>query len=242
MDETTTMTRRQKFQRFFAQRNDYRFFVGIPLAHPRGWDQVFALETDTLAAANLRGYRIENVRSWLVAYSETGEILDAENLFEPLPPGVNFIMSGKLPLPKFSDADLQHGRTLIRIQFSRSSTHPKTANYYCTSLTNISTSKLRCHSFGAYRITRDGFKLFTVTGTLFSASQFEDWYGVRRGGWIEPGETVSDPNNYGRDCIWVYHCETNQNVKFHVGDKCPSINFLGHLWELFRRQRIGTGC
>jgi hypothetical protein len=29
MDDTTTAARRQKFQRFFAQRNDYRIYVGV---------------------------------------------------------------------------------------------------------------------------------------------------------------------------------------------------------------------
>ena len=62
MDETATMARLQKFQRFFAQRNDYRIFVGIPLSQPRGWDQILALEMDTLAAMDLRAYPIKDIR------------------------------------------------------------------------------------------------------------------------------------------------------------------------------------
>ena len=225
------MMRRQKFQRFFAQRNDYRIFVGVPLAQPRGWDQVLALEIDALAAMDLSSYPIKDIRSWVVVYSGTGEIVDAENLFAPLPPGVNFIKSEKLPLPKFTEIDLQQGRALVRIEFSTSPTHAKDPAYYSTTLTNVSKHRIRCHAFGAYRKTADGFKLFTVTGTLFSANQFEEWYGVRRGGWIAPDETVCDPSNYGRDCVWVYHCETDQNLKFHAGCQCPALSVFGRLMK-----------
>jgi hypothetical protein len=236
MDDTTMLARRQKSRHFFAQRHDYCIFVGIPLAQPRGWDQVLALEMDTLVAANLRAYRIEDVCSWVVAYPDTGEIVDAENLFAPLPVGVCSIKSETLPLPKFTSNDLERGGTSVKIQHGRSPTHPKNSAYYSTSLTNISSRKMRCNSFGFYRNTKEGFKLFTVTGTLFSANQFEEWYGVRRGGWIESGETVSDPSNYGRGCVWVYHCETDQNIEFHVGAKCPSAGFLRQLLALFGRK------
>lgn len=235
MDDPTAVARRRKFNRYFAQRNNYRIFVGIPLAQPRSWDEVLGFENDTLTAADLRIYGIGDIRSWVVAYANTGEIVDAENLFAPLPPGVNFIKSEKLPLPKFSDADLRHGRTLIRIRFGKSPTHPENPAYYSTSLTNISRHKVRCLSFGGYLRTNEGFKLSTVTRTLFSASQFIEWYGVRHGGWIEPGETVSDPSNYGLNGFWVYHCETDQTIKFHAGGNCPSSSFLGKLLKPFLR-------
>jgi hypothetical protein len=235
-DHTPMVARRQKFRCFFAQRNDYLIFVGIPLVQPRGWDQVLALEKDTLVAANLRAYRIEDVRSWVVAYPDTGEIVDAENLFAPMPVGVCSIKGETLPLPKFTSNDLERGRILVKIRHGKSSTHAKNSAYYSTSLTNISSGKIRCNSFGGYRNTKEGFKLFTVTDTLFSASQFEEWYGVRRGGWIEPGETVSDPSNYGRGCVWVYHCETSQGIKFCVGDKSPSIGIVGAFLKHFRRR------
>ena len=234
MDDTATMARRQKFQRFFAQRNDYRIFVGIPLVQPRSWDQVLALKMDTLTGMDLRAYPIKDIRSWVVAYSGTGEIVDAESLFAPLPAGVNSIKSETLSLPKFTSADLDRGRALIKIQFGRSPTHSSNPAYYSTSLTNISSHKIRCHSFGGYRRTKDGFKLSTVTGKLFSASQFEAWYGVQRGGWIEPGETVCDPSNYGRG-LWVYNCQTDQSTRFHVGDQYPPISVLGRLLKRFGR-------
>jgi hypothetical protein len=78
---------------------------------------------DTLVAANLRVYPVKEIRSWVVAYSDTEEIVDSENLFAPLPPGVNGILSQELPLPDFSTADLRRGRVLLRIQFGKSSTH-----------------------------------------------------------------------------------------------------------------------
>ncbi len=233
MNFIPAVTRRQKLRSYFKQRNDYRIFVGIPLAQPRGWDQVLSLEMDTLAAANLQVYRIEDVRSWVVAYPDSGEIVDAENLFAPLPVGVCSIKGETLPLPKFTSNDLESGRTFVKIQHGTSPTHAKNSAYYSTSLTNISSGKLRCNSFGGYRNTKESFKLFTVTSTLFSASQFEEWYGVRRGGWIKPGETVCDPSNHGHGCVWIYHCETDQNNQFHVGKECPPIGFLGRIFSRF---------
>ena len=235
MNDNATNMRREKFRRFFAQPNDYRIFVGTPLARPNRWSRVLALKTDALADSNLQDYPLKDIRSWVVAYTGTGEIVDAENLFVPLPEGVNNIKSQKLPVPIFTDADLRFGRSLVRIQFGKSRTHSENPAYYSTSLTNISNYKLRCHSFGNYRTANGGFVPSTVTGTLFSASQFEAWYGVRRGGWIEPGETVCDPSNYGRGGVWVYHCETDQGTKFHTGERFPSISILEKLQKLIGR-------
>ena len=168
MNDAAIAVLRRKFQCFFAQQNDYRIFVGVPLVKPTRWDEVFAIEADALAGKDLRTYRVAEVRSWIVTYSGTDEIVDGENLFAPLPDGISTILSSALPVPQFLDADLKFGRAMVEIQFGKSSTHPENPVYYSTSFTNLTKHKIRCNSFGAYRKTMNGFKLFTVTNTLFS--------------------------------------------------------------------------
>ena len=220
VSQTRNSFRLKKFETYFQQENEYIIFVGVPLAKPTGWERVILLESDSLCDANLRRYKIDEIKSWVVAYSNTAEILDSEGLFYPLPAGVKSIMVQRdSQMPEFSVEDIGRGLRLVRIEFGPSPTHPeKSGRYYSTRLTNLSNEKIRCLSFGGFIRTGQRFKLSTVTRSLYSASQFEEWYAVRRGGWIEPRESVCDPSNYGgADSYWVYYFETEQNRQFHVG-------------------------
>jgi hypothetical protein len=234
MTQPRASARRQKFRSYFGQKNDYRIFVGVPPGQPKRWDEVFKLEDEMLMGADLRAYSIQAIHSWVVAYAGTGEVVDGEGLFEPLPEGIiSIIREANIVAPRFSSADLDNGRAMAQIRFGPSPTHPEKTAYYSTALTNISNTKFSCYAFGAYRRTIFGFRLCNVTGALFSAGQFAEWYGVRRGGWIEPNETVCDPSNYGSNCTWVYHCRTGEGVVFHVGQHRGASGLLGVFRRLF---------
>jgi hypothetical protein len=63
----------------------------------------------------------------------------------------------------------------------------------------------------------NNFPQSTVTGEYFTDQQFEEWYGVEADGWIQPGETVTDWDNYGgrgRQGIWAYFCEDEDGKEF----------------------------
>ena len=225
-------TRRAKLESYFRQGQDYRVFVGVPLENPMGWDEVFSMEGDALWGADLRAYPIAEASSWVVCYANL-ELVDGEGLFEPLPEGVTQIRATSAEMPRFKAGDLKAGLRLVSIEFEQSPTHPRERWYYLTRLTNLSGERIRCLAFGAYVKGAVGFVLSNVTGSLFSAEQFEEWYGVRRGGWIEPGESVADPTNYGSQCYWVYYFETESGGRFHTGRELRLPGF----W----RQFLGRG-
>jgi hypothetical protein len=182
---------------------------------------------DNLCGPDLAYYPVSKVKSWIVAYSTTGEILDSEALFDPLPSVVKPISANPaVRIPSFTKEALQAGERLVEIQFATSPTHPERHTHFATRLTNRSDDKIRCLAFAAYRSRGTVFTLTTVTGTIFSSEQFAEWYAVRRGGWIEPGESICDPSNYGENCWWVYYFETERGKHFHVGKKHKSHSRL----------------
>ena len=218
MNGQRNVSRQEKFAGYFEQRSDYLFFIGVPCDNPISWKPVTQLEGNFLCAADLEYFPVEEVKSWIVAYPTTGEIVDYESLFDPLPPGIkSLIADSSVSALTFSVDDLNDGLRMVQIQFGLSPTHPQQKRYYSTMLTNISGQRIRCLGFGAYVRQGKAFELATVSGTLYSDIQFEEWYGVRRGGWIEPRESVCDPSNYGTNCYWIYHFETNTGRRFHAG-------------------------
>lgn len=76
--------------------------------------------------------------------------------------------------------------------------------------------------FGGYNLSGDQYVLNTITGDYFTAEDFLNWYGVDRDGWIKPGQTVSDPNNYGSGKgYWAYFCLNEQGDEFIIGEPIP---------------------
>lgn len=208
----------EKFTAYFGQKNDYLFFVGIRINDALRWHQVYQIDGDDLIGLDFQRYRLGDLKSWLVAYPRTGEIVDGEQIFDPLPNGITGDMhKSPIEIPEFTLADLVRGQKLVEINFSPSPTHPNDSCYYSTRLTNQSDKKLKCLMFGAYTYPKRTFKLSTVTGRPFTASQFTEWYAVDTHGWLGPGDAACDPTNYGSNCFWVYYFQTELNEFFHVG-------------------------
>jgi hypothetical protein len=90
--------------------------------------------------------------------------------------------------------------------------------YYATSITNRSTEKIRIDRFGTYIQTGKTLVLCSITGGFFSRQQFQEWYELGDSQWLEPGQTVTDPNNYSsRGVYWAYFGASASGEKFVAG-------------------------
>jgi hypothetical protein len=207
-----------RLSRLIVQRPDYQIFVGVPFETPREWALATRQGEDSIQVPGYGTLRISGVRAFAVAYA-SGQLLDAEQCGLPLPKGLSGLSSASLT---DSDVlrldDLESGRAYVQMVYGPCATRPRDRNYYATTLTNISTERIRVHRFAGYRKCREGWKLFTVTGQFYSADEFREWYGLGSSVWIEPGQAVTDPNNYGSPpVLWAFYCESAFGKQFVAG-------------------------
>jgi hypothetical protein len=207
-----------RLSRLIVQRPDYQIFVGVPLATPAGWA---AATHHGEGLLNVQGYGIlsvSDVRAFVVAYTN-GQLLDYEPCGLPLPEN----LSGLSPASQAdSDLlrldDLEPGRAYIQITYGPSATRQRDRSYYATTLKNISTDRVRVRRFAGYSRSAGGWRLSTVTRQFYSAEEFCEWYGLGSSKWIEPGQAVTDPNNYGSPpVLWAYYCESASGKQFVAG-------------------------
>jgi hypothetical protein len=113
--------------------------------------------------------------------------------------------------------ELKFGNTLLQIQHSTERTN-RHKPYYSTTITNRSTEKIRIDRFGTYIRKGKALVLHSITGGYFSTQQFQEWYDVGGDGWLEPGRSVTDPNNHSNlDLYWAYTCTTASGRQFTAG-------------------------
>ncbi|MEH2010641.1 hypothetical protein [Nostoc sp.] len=78
---------------YLKQNRNYQVFIGYPLANPTEWIQLFNFNSTELICGKQR-FDINDVRSFIIAYP-SGEILDGELVFYPLPQGIYYIDNEK---------------------------------------------------------------------------------------------------------------------------------------------------
>jgi hypothetical protein len=204
--------------KLMLQRDDYRIFVGVPCAAPKEWAVATRHGEDRL---NVQGYgplSISEVRAFAVAYTN-GQVLDCELCGLPLPKG----LQGLYPTAR-ADSDVLHlddleaGKVFIQVTYGPSPTRPRERGHYSTALKNLSAERIRVRRFAGYTPRGTGWLLSTVTRQFYSADEFREWYGLGSSEWIEPGQTVTDSNNYGSPpVLWAYYCETASGERFVAG-------------------------
>ncbi|WP_146138401.1 hypothetical protein [Chamaesiphon polymorphus] len=114
-------------------------------------------------------------------------------------------------------ADLKIGREWLKIEhFCQQEDRGKP--YYSTKITNRSTQRVRIDRFGTFVKTGKTLVLHTITGGFFSRQQFQEWYDLGESQWLEPGQTVTDPNNHSkRGVYWAYFGTTANGKEFVAG-------------------------
>ena len=196
---------------------DYRIFVGTPAEEPGAWSLVDKVEGDDVILQKGENLALSAVTSFIVAYPN-GEVLASADVFWPLPEGVCFIAPSEEPAKHtLRPAVLSSGAAYLRVVHGV----PRRVSgrwEYATRLANVGTQRVRVLRFGAYLKKCLAWRLSTVNRDFFSAEQFRAWYGLGAREWIEPGESVEDPDNYGGGpVIWAYFCETDTGEKFVAG-------------------------
>jgi hypothetical protein len=205
---------------YLAEGRNYRVIVGMPLNAPTKWREAQVVGQ----SLSLDGERLDQDRiaAFLVVYPN-GEVLAAQNEFFPLPKGVKFLEMTRNAKQDVLDVSLlELGKELVTITFGTSASRPDEPGYYSTAIRNMSNQKLRVTRFAGFTKSGAEFRLNTVSGDYFSADEFISWYGVPQDGWIAPGSTVVDPNNYGSGGgYWVYYFENESGETFIAGDRSP---------------------
>ena len=113
--------------------------------------------------------------------------------------------------------DLAAGNNWLKIEHS-SNREDRQKPYYATSITNISTESIRIDRFGTYIQTGKTLVLHSLTGGFSSSQQFREWYNLGESQWIEPGQTVGDPNNHSSlGVYWAYFGTTASGRQFVAG-------------------------
>jgi hypothetical protein len=126
--------------------------------------------------------------------------------------------------------ELKLGNTLLRVQHSteRPNRHKP---YYSTIITNRSTEKIRIDRFGTYIRKGRAIVLHSITGGYFSPQQFQEWYGVGGHAWLEPGRSVTDPNNHSNlNLYWAYTCTTASGRQFVAGAPWRGSKSWWQIW------------
>jgi hypothetical protein len=199
-------------------RGNYRMCVGIPTDSPESWVEVAAIDESSVTLIDSQVVELSDVTAYLVAYP-SGTLVDWDGPPDlTMPSWVNF--PEKVPLREhdaLAAANLEEGQKLVRVTFGESTSHPGSRGYYSTTLKNISANRVRVLKFGGYIRKGNVFVLHTIADGFFTAEEFKDWYDQRRD-WIEPGESLTDPNNYGSPpVLWAYYCEAEDGKRFLTG-------------------------
>jgi hypothetical protein len=113
--------------------------------------------------------------------------------------------------------DLEVGKSWLDIQHRRNP-QDRQKPYYSTIITNRSTQRIRIDRFGTYIKIGKTLVLHSITGGFFSRQQFQEWYALGHNQWIEPGQTVTDPNNHSNlGVYWAYFSTTASGEEFVAG-------------------------
>ncbi|HDZ22347.1 hypothetical protein LCGC14_0203950 [marine sediment metagenome] len=199
---------------------EYLVFIGVPPSHPSRWTRVIRLDGDDLVDVHDHRYVLGDVSAAIVAYPN-GEILEEVRAFRPFPDGIDYIQDALETIRDVLDVDqLSTGRDYVKVEHTDYRSAEDGRLVYLTTVTNIGSERIRVLKLGGYLLIDGEWTLHTITGGYFTAEQFRSWYAVEGDGWISPGETVSDPDNFGnRGALWAYFCETESGVRFVAGAK-----------------------
>jgi hypothetical protein len=134
------------------------------------------------------------------------------------------------------------GAKHISIVHDEKKTTKTDANYYATSLTNISDGAVRVRKYAGFVFADGDYRLNTTTKKWFGAMDFARDYGTQPSGWIRPGETVIDGSNFGcaANGFWAFWCENEEGQCFVAIARLPT--YLDIIRPLAERGDVDALC
>ena len=208
----------EKIKEYIGRGRQYLVYIGVPCPRPCEWVRVEAIEGTDVVCDGGQRHALAEVRSCLIAYPN-GEILDATRAFGPFPEGLRMLEPGRaVRRDVLEPAELAEGARWMTVTHGKPRPGSSGKLVYATSLTNVGSEPVQVLRFAGYAMIGGEWRLHTVSGSYFSAEQFRAWYGLGDAHWIEPGQTVSDPDNYGGPhALWAYFCRTKSGMEFVTG-------------------------
>lgn len=196
-----------------------------------GWLLVEDRTDDALTLVTGMQLDISTLDAWVAAYPN-GEVIEMGAVRRRLPPGVHFVRSSDPVEHQVLNDSMNEGNAgYVAIEFGAAGAHPEDSNNYSTVLTNTASVPWRVTRFGGYNQVGNNWRLSTITGDLFTAEQFQNWYGHTSNEWVQPGDSVVDYNNYGgSDVAWIYECELEDGTTFRAGAKKPKRSIWSRLF------------
>jgi len=190
-----------------------RYYLSLEDGSAWRWREVFSSKPNELHTDDDKPISLNIARAFIVTYA-SGEVL-ATSIPQPSP--------AKLPEGTFfarpthegagatlTDEDVAQASADVRVEFGAVRTSKGRGNIYETRVINKGSAPIRITHFGAYSKRGETWTLNTIVEGFFTAEQFREWYGAAGDGWLAPGASGADRENYGADCLWVYFYETRE--------------------------------
>ncbi len=161
------------------------------------------------------------VTRWVSAY-RSGGFMRAfpQSQILPLPEGIECETDGAEEEHRLALEELEEGHHLVRVTFGPSASQPDDPGHYATTLENLTDQAFRVLRFGGYaeREAEDGWHLYNYTGAFFRDREWIDWYAPGTDGWVPPGGTATDPDNWGAGrVLWAYEILLRDGTTFWIG-------------------------
>lgn len=197
---------------------DLRYWIGVPVASPVKWSEVFRVESGEIATVTGESCRLDDVRFWLSAY-RNGEVFECEGDL-PAVPGIHGLEKPKLPAPEtIRESDVRMGMQWAVVAHGPCPLPWRGPHHFATQVLNVSSEPIRITGFAPYAWIKS---MGIVTTIRFTAAQFRAWYDLGAEEWIAPGARAWDLANYSDPgLLWAYHGETRSGVKFVTGAIAP---------------------
>ena len=193
-------------------------YVGMPPEAPVTWMRAAAIDESGVKLDDGRQLKLAEVTAYFVAYPSKTVVDYKSPTALALPQWVNELQSSTVAdVNKLTLDNLKDGNALIRVTYGKSTARPSSPNYYSTTLSNHSNKRVRVLKFGGHIPQGGQFVMSNAARRFYTADEFMEWYG-QKGRWIEPGQSVTDPNNYGgRPMLWAYYVEIEGGQKCWTG-------------------------